>query len=139
MVTNDQRPGKVGLFVSVDVRLGPHMLRGKGMHLFQLRKTTVITLALLVGSSWAAVVSAQSTAAQPKPDNTAVNKRDRNPGEATADQQKVNPADRALTAKIRSAVGASGVTGVNLYSLLVAVVGSVALLVAYHALFRRTA
>jgi hyperosmotically inducible protein len=104
MVTNHQQPGKARLFVSVDVRLGPHMLRGKDMHLFQLRKTAVITLALLVGSSWAAVVSAQSTAAQPKPDNTAVNKRDRNPGEATADQQKINPADHALTAKIRSAV-----------------------------------
>ncbi len=38
-----------------------------------------------------------------------------------------------------NAFGASGVTGVNLYSLLVAVVGSVVLLVAYHALFRRTA
>ena len=37
-----------------------------------------------------------------------------------------------------NAFGASGVTGVNLYSLLVAVVGSVVLLVAYHALFRRT-
>ena len=35
--------------------------------------------------------------------------------------------------------GASGVSGVNLYSLLVAVVGSVVLLVAYHAIFRRTA
>ena len=32
--------------------------------------------------------------------------------------------------------GASGVTGLNLYSLLVAVVGSVVLLVAYHALRR---
>jgi hyperosmotically inducible protein len=104
MVTNHQRRGKARLIVSFDVRLGPHMLKGKRMHLFQRRKTTVITLALLVGSSWAAAVNAQSTAAQPKPDNTAVNKRDRNPGEATADQQKINPADRALTAKIRSAV-----------------------------------
>jgi uncharacterized membrane protein YeaQ/YmgE (transglycosylase-associated protein family) len=33
--------------------------------------------------------------------------------------------------------GASGVTGLNLYSLLVAVIGSVVLLVAYHAI-RRT-
>jgi osmotically-inducible protein OsmY len=33
-----------------------------------------------------------------------VNKRDRNPGEATADQQKMNAADRALTAKIRKSV-----------------------------------
>jgi uncharacterized membrane protein YeaQ/YmgE (transglycosylase-associated protein family) len=32
--------------------------------------------------------------------------------------------------------GASGVTGVNLYSLLVAVVGAVVVLVAYHALRR---
>ena len=32
--------------------------------------------------------------------------------------------------------GASGVTGVNLYSLLVAVVGSVVLLVVYHAIRR---
>jgi uncharacterized membrane protein YeaQ/YmgE (transglycosylase-associated protein family) len=33
--------------------------------------------------------------------------------------------------------GASGVTGLNLYSLLVAVIGSVLCLVIYHALFRR--
>jgi uncharacterized membrane protein YeaQ/YmgE (transglycosylase-associated protein family) len=33
--------------------------------------------------------------------------------------------------------GMSGVTGVNLYSLLVAVVGAVVILVLYHALFRR--
>jgi uncharacterized membrane protein YeaQ/YmgE (transglycosylase-associated protein family) len=32
--------------------------------------------------------------------------------------------------------GASGVTGLNLYSLLVAVIGSVVLLVAYHAIRR---
>ena len=33
--------------------------------------------------------------------------------------------------------GMAGVTGFNLYSLLVAVVGAAALLVVYHALFRR--
>jgi uncharacterized membrane protein YeaQ/YmgE (transglycosylase-associated protein family) len=33
--------------------------------------------------------------------------------------------------------GASGVTGLNIYSLFVAVVGAVLLLVAYHALRRR--
>jgi hyperosmotically inducible protein len=37
----------------------------------------------------------------PKPDNTKVNKRDRNAGEVTADQQKVNSLDRELTRKIR--------------------------------------
>jgi hyperosmotically inducible periplasmic protein len=41
---------------------------------------------------------------QTKPDNTSVNQRDKNPGEATADNQKMNAADRALTAKIRKAV-----------------------------------
>jgi uncharacterized membrane protein YeaQ/YmgE (transglycosylase-associated protein family) len=35
--------------------------------------------------------------------------------------------------------GMSGVTGVNLYSMLVAVVGAVLFLVIYHALFRRRA
>jgi uncharacterized membrane protein YeaQ/YmgE (transglycosylase-associated protein family) len=36
-----------------------------------------------------------------------------------------------------NALGASGVTGLNLYSLFVAVAGSVLLLVAYHAIARR--
>jgi len=39
-----------------------------------------------------------------QPDNTKVNKRDRNAGEATADQQKVNAADRDLTKRIRQSV-----------------------------------
>jgi uncharacterized membrane protein YeaQ/YmgE (transglycosylase-associated protein family) len=33
--------------------------------------------------------------------------------------------------------GMSGVTGVNLYSVLVAVVGAIVFLVIYHAIFRR--
>jgi uncharacterized membrane protein YeaQ/YmgE (transglycosylase-associated protein family) len=37
-----------------------------------------------------------------------------------------------------STFGASGVTGLNLYSLLVAVIGSVVLLVVYHAIRRTT-
>lgn len=36
-------------------------------------------------------------------------------------------------------VGFSGVTGLNLWSLLVAVIGAVVFLFLYHALFRRTA
>jgi uncharacterized membrane protein YeaQ/YmgE (transglycosylase-associated protein family) len=36
-------------------------------------------------------------------------------------------------------IGHSGVTGINLYSILVAVVGSIVVLVVYHALFRRRA
>ena len=39
-----------------------------------------------------------------KPDNTKINKRDRNPDEATADQQKMNAADRKLAADIRKSV-----------------------------------
>lgn len=38
-----------------------------------------------------------------------------------------------------SLFGAGGVTGLNLYSLLVAVIGSIVLLLLYHALFRRKA
>lgn len=41
---------------------------------------------------------------QPPPDNTKANKRDRAQAEATADQQKENPADRETTQKIRKAI-----------------------------------
>jgi len=34
--------------------------------------------------------------------------------------------------------GAAGVTGFNLYSMLVAIVGAIIVLVVYHALFRRS-
>jgi Predicted membrane protein len=37
-----------------------------------------------------------------------------------------------------NAFGASGVTGLNLYSLFVAVIGAVLFLVIYHAIFRRS-
>ena len=40
---------------------------------------------------------------------------------------------------IVSAVGGHGVTGLNIYSLVVAVVGAIVVLVVYHALFRRSA
>jgi len=36
-----------------------------------------------------------------------------------------------------NAIGHSGVTGLNIYSMFVAVVGAVVVLVVYHALFRR--
>ena len=38
---------------------------------------------------------------------------------------------------IFSALGASGVTGFNFYSLFVAVIGSILFLTVYHAIFRR--
>ena len=73
------------------------------MHLSQITRAGVLTSGLLL-PFWIGPVCAQSTDETTKPDNTSVNKRDRNPGEATADQQKMNAADRALTAKIRRAV-----------------------------------
>jgi len=39
-----------------------------------------------------------------KPDNTKVNKKDRNSGEPTADQQKMNKADRETSAQIRKSI-----------------------------------
>jgi hyperosmotically inducible protein len=55
--------------------------------------------------SAAAVVSyGQRPDTSTKPDNTKVNQRDRNAGEATADQQKVNATDRELTRKIRQSI-----------------------------------
>lgn len=38
-----------------------------------------------------------------------------------------------------NAFGASGVTGLNVYSLFVAVIGAVVFLLIYHAIFRRRA
>jgi len=73
------------------------------MTINNVARANALAVAFLLGASWAIPVLAQSDSPT-KPDDTAVNKRDRNPGEATADQQKMNPADRALTAKIRSAV-----------------------------------
>jgi osmotically-inducible protein OsmY len=47
---------------------------------------------------------AQQTAEKTAPDNTRVNKQDRQPGAVTADQQKENRSDRELTAEIRRAI-----------------------------------
>ena len=55
-----------------------------------------------LGAAWTA--GAQSTPSQEKQDNTRINQRDREPGAATADQQKENPSDRDLTSKIRKAI-----------------------------------
>jgi hyperosmotically inducible periplasmic protein len=68
------------------------------MKTYQIPKTSALALAFLLSASWA------PAHAQVQPDNTKVNKRDRNPGAVTADQQKGNTSDRDLTAKIRKAV-----------------------------------
>lgn len=52
--------------------------------------------------SGGALAHAQSQTTEP--DNTKVNKRDRDPGQVTADQQKADVTDRDLTAKIRRSI-----------------------------------
>jgi osmotically-inducible protein OsmY len=59
---------------------------------------------MMLGANSTILVHAQSADSQTKPDNTAVNKRDRTPGEATAQDQKTNATDRTLAANIRRAV-----------------------------------
>jgi hyperosmotically inducible periplasmic protein len=57
---------------------------------------------LLLGASlMAAPIARHQDPQQPAPDNTKTNK-DQNP--PTADQQKMNPADRAITQKIRKSI-----------------------------------
>lgn len=58
-----------------------------------------LTMLFCVGA-----VAGYGQASGTKPDNTKVNERDRNAGEATADQQKANATDRDLTKKIRQSV-----------------------------------
>ena len=85
-------------------RLGIHMLTISRMNFYQIPKTSVITLALLLGACWVGPVNGQSTDDRSKPDNTAVNKGDGSRGAITADQQKMNAADRKMTAKIRRSI-----------------------------------
>jgi osmotically-inducible protein OsmY len=58
----------------------------------------------MLGTSSIGALQAQSTDAQTKPDNSAVNKRDQNSDQATADKQKMNATDSGIAAKIRKAV-----------------------------------
>ena len=50
------------------------------------------------------VAIAQDTPQNPSSDNTKTNERDRNPSQATADQQKENRPDRDITRDIRRAI-----------------------------------
>jgi hyperosmotically inducible protein len=69
--------------------------------IFNSMKNSTIVLAMLFGLV-AGACFGQATST--KADNTKVNKRDRNTGEVTADQQKVNASDQELTKKIRRSV-----------------------------------
>jgi osmotically-inducible protein OsmY len=66
-------------------------------------RVKTLFLTILLGAALGSA-QAQSPDAATKPDNTKVNKRDRNAGEATADQQKMNDSDRELTRKIRRSI-----------------------------------
>jgi len=61
--------------------------------------------AVLLGSNlMAAPQPRQDNAQQSAPDNSKTNKRDRDKSSPTADQQKMNPTDRDLAKRIRSAI-----------------------------------
>jgi hyperosmotically inducible periplasmic protein len=90
------------MIVSTALWVGHSRANHAGMHLSSISKA--IASALLLGSSIVMQLPAQSTDAQTKPDNSAVNKRDKDPGAVTADQQKMNAADREIAAKIRKSV-----------------------------------
>jgi len=62
------------------------------------RMVSLGTLLAVGGSLYAADDAA------PKADNTKVNKKDKMAGAVTADQQKMNAADRELTQKVRKAI-----------------------------------
>jgi osmotically-inducible protein OsmY len=61
----------------------------------------ILTILFFVAAS---VSHAQTPGTSTKPDNTKVNQRDRNASEATADQQKENATDQAMTKRIRQSI-----------------------------------
>jgi hyperosmotically inducible periplasmic protein len=74
------------------------------MYFAKITQSILIAVSLILGTSSIGVLAAQSSDAKTKPDNSAVNKRDQNPDQATADQQKMNATDRGITARIRKSV-----------------------------------
>jgi hyperosmotically inducible protein len=74
------------------------------MYFAKITQSTFIAVSLMLGTSSIGALQAQSTDAKTKPDNSAVNKRDQNPDQATADKQKMNATDSGIAAKIRKAV-----------------------------------
>jgi hyperosmotically inducible periplasmic protein len=67
---------------------------------YTLQRLTMVPFVLLSLS----LAHGQSSDTPTKPDNTKINQRDKDPNAATADSQKMNATDQALTAKIRRAV-----------------------------------
>lgn len=63
----------------------------------------LLGMSLLAGPSLMARTVPQGNQ-QPAADNTKTNQRDNDTTSPTADQQKINPTDRAITQKIRTAI-----------------------------------
>ena len=64
----------------------------------------IAAAALLVSGVMAAPQPRQDPGQQSAPDNSKTNKRDRDKSSPTADRQKMNPTDRDLAKRIRSAI-----------------------------------
>jgi hyperosmotically inducible periplasmic protein len=73
----------------------------QGEKMSMRRYVSVLGSLLIIGS---VLVGPVAHAQQSAPDNTKTNQGDANKGATTADQQKMNPADRETTKKIRSAL-----------------------------------
>src|SRR3954467_10925668 len=73
----------------------------KGWNMNSITLKCVLGLAAMAGTMGFAQAPAQDST---KPDNTAVNQRDRDKSEPTADQQKENSSDRETTRKIRQSI-----------------------------------
>jgi hyperosmotically inducible periplasmic protein len=74
------------------------------MYFAKITHSTLIAVSIMLCTSSIGALEAQSSDAKTKSDNSAVNQRDQNPDQATADQQKMNATDRGITARIRKAV-----------------------------------
>ena len=67
-------------------------------------RQSFVWIMVVVGCLCAARGQNAGATGQNAPDNTRINDRDRSKSEATADQQKQNPSDRAMTQQIRRAI-----------------------------------
>ena len=70
------------------------------MKAFTLSTTLIVVWLCSIGLLWAQ----QPGSTRQAPDNTQINRRDRNQSEPTADRQKENQSDRELAAKVRQAL-----------------------------------
>ena len=73
-------------------------------HVLKMAFQTSILGCLLTVASAYGTAQDSSAQQQPAPDNTKVNKRDKNKAEPTADQQKENQPDREIARKIRQSI-----------------------------------